>query len=298
MARIRSIAALFMLAACAHAQPAHASGDMHADIAPVPAASGASPPDDTGVASDGLQVDPPHAVIADHADAEVICPGENVLASFAGPPPGCLGSAADDLRVDVPPEVIDDRREAEFIGRGEIQYRFLLRDPQTGLPAAHRPFALSNAVWLLPFANDGEAQVYQGMTDAQGRTPVFRMEGPVDPATWQLRERFGTGGPYSTQLRVTAADSGAPIAGFGYVLAACDTPATAHAGVTDANGYLAYAAFMRPIRTVAAATAPPDTTGPLPQNEAAALVDLLCYGHPTAAGDTPSDAVDAGSTHR
>lgn len=64
---------------------------------------------------------------------------------------------------------------APQVGSGPHRYQFVLRDTVSAAPAALRPFALSHTAFDLPFVA-AEKDVYQGITDAQGRTPVFAFE--------------------------------------------------------------------------------------------------------------------------
>lgn len=68
--------------------------------------------------------------------------------------------------------------ETETIGSGAFAYRFILLHPRTGQPSPQTDFALSasrKVDFHLPFVTD-EKNVFQGRTDAAGRTPVSQTQ--------------------------------------------------------------------------------------------------------------------------
>lgn len=102
---------------------------------------------------------------------------------------------------------------ARVHGSGRYRYRMRLEPRQ--------PYALSHEDINLPFVAE-EKDVFQGITDSEGRTDVFAFEQPVDPQGWNLRLRVGEGA-YGEQFVFTD-QSGNPIAGFNYALLVCGTP--------------------------------------------------------------------------
>jgi hypothetical protein len=159
---------------------------------------------------------------------------------------GCHGAGT--ARRDTPakrmPDALPAVQTQDFegaiqVGEGPYRYRFVLNDAGTGTPAAKRPFALSHHGFDLPFVAAGK-DVYQGVTDALGRTPVFAFAKTVDPAGWSLRERFGSG-DLGEQFTVSTPD-GEPLPGMPYSLVACSQPPVRYRGISDANGLTGYVA--------------------------------------------------------
>lgn len=136
-------------------------------------------------------------------------------------------------------EQTDDFDNARVIGSGPYRYRFVLRDTRTGARAENRPYALSNTVVDLPFVTDAK-DVYQGVTDAEGRTDVFALDAAA-PTGWFLRERVGEG-PFGEQFRVVDEYTGEPVQNHPYAIVFCTQPPHRHESLTDADGYTAYAA--------------------------------------------------------
>lgn len=101
----------------------------------------------------------------------------------------------------------------EVIGSGEHAYRFTLLHPRTGKPAAHTDYALSASRatdYELPFVTDAK-KVFQGRTDGEGRTPVFRL--PVRlPATSLARTSPRQPVAAAPRGKVAATKARAPIA--------------------------------------------------------------------------------------
>lgn len=128
---------------------------------------------------------------------------------------------------------------ATQVGTGAYRYQFVLRDTVSTAPAALRPFALSHAQFDLPFVRE-QKDVYQGITDARGRTPVFAFE-QIPPAQgWVLLERFGSG-PYGERMRLQAGD-GEGIGRMAYQMVVCGKTPRLYRGVTTAQGDTAYVA--------------------------------------------------------
>lgn len=134
------------------------------------------------------------------------------------------------------------------IGSGPYRYRFVLHDSPQGKPAPLRPFALSNRRHHLPFVSDAK-QVFRGMTDAEGFTPVFAFTQPIEEDSWLLRERFGDG-PHGEQFRFSHTD-GKRRFGIPYVhykIVVCEPVARLHRGISDGNGHTGYVASASPIQ--------------------------------------------------
>ncbi|MCF7751532.1 hypothetical protein KQ945_12280 [Bacillus subtilis subsp. subtilis] len=171
-------------------------------------------------------------------------------------------AAADDATPSTPPEQIVPVRGSAQVGSGPHRYQFVLRDTVSAAPAALRPFALSHSAFDLPFVK-AQKDVYQGMTDAQGRTPVFAFERAPPAQGWVLLERFGSG-PYGERMRLQAGD-GEGIGAMAYELVVCGKTPRLYRGVTNAHGDTAYVATS-------------------------AIVDLLIFldADSTSAGGAPS----------
>lgn len=135
----------------------------------------------------------------------------------------------------------------EVIGSGEYAYRFVLLHPRTGRPAADTDYALSASRatdYELPFVTD-QKKVFQGRTDAEGRTPVFRLPVRLPDAAFDLRERFGSG-PYGETFHLTD-HNGNDLFNMPYALITCTTPPRFFRGYTYPNGDTAYTASDGPI---------------------------------------------------
>ena len=135
---------------------------------------------------------------------------------------------------------------AQIIGTGKYAYRFVVRDPHTGKFWPNRPYALtttgSNA-YRVPFVVD-EKNVYQGISNAEGYTAVFRISKRLGDDKWDLRERFGSG-PFGETFRFAGPDD-QPLADMNYLLVVCTTPPRYHEGYTYPDGKTAYAATEKP----------------------------------------------------
>ncbi|WP_206239274.1 hypothetical protein [Novosphingobium terrae] len=132
------------------------------------------------------------------------------------------------------------------LGQGRHLYQFELRDWH-GKPQPDQPFALSiqNVKGRnLPFVADRK-KVYQGVTDAQGRTPVIALPFRIKPGDWRLRERFGSG-PYGEDFRLTGPSGKHPLPGLDYTLVACGKVPRHYEGTSNAQGFTAYIASEEP----------------------------------------------------
>lgn len=138
-----------------------------------------------------------------------------------------------------PVEQIRPDPHAPQVGSGPYRYQFVLRDTVSTAPAALRPFALSHTAFDLPFVA-AEKDVYQGITDAQGHTPVFAFEQAPPAQGWVLLERFGSG-PYGERMQLLAGD-GEGVGAMAYELVVCGKTPRLYRGVTTAEGDTGYAA--------------------------------------------------------
>lgn len=130
---------------------------------------------------------------------------------------------------------------APQVGSGPYRYQFVLRDTLGDAPAGLHPFALSHTDFDLPFVRE-EKDVYQGITDAQGRTPVFAFESAPPATGWVLLERFGSG-PYGERMRLRGGgDDDTGIAGMPYQIVVCGRTPRLYRGVSNRQGETAYVA--------------------------------------------------------
>jgi hypothetical protein len=137
--------------------------------------------------------------------------------------------------------------DTETVGSGEYAYRFVLVHARTGKPSPHTDFALSasrKTDYELPFVTD-EKKVFQGRTDAEGRTPVFRLPVRLPDSAFDLRERFGSG-PFGETFHLTD-HNGQDLFNAPYLLITCTNPPRHFRGYTYPNGDTAYAASDGPI---------------------------------------------------
>ncbi|WP_312237716.1 hypothetical protein [Stenotrophomonas sp.] len=157
-----------------------------------------------------------------------------VSACQTRPTPPAVGTPdAPDMAESLAPDA-----SSPVIGQGRHRVQFLLRDTITQEPAAHRPFALSHADVDLPFVTE-EKDVYQGITDAQGRTPVIALERAAPAHGWMLLERFGSG-PFGERMRVVGAGGTREFPGVAYEVVVCSSVPQLYRGVTNAMGDTAY----------------------------------------------------------
>lgn len=133
----------------------------------------------------------------------------------------------------------NDFSNAKVIGTGKHRYRMVLLDPITNQPLANQDYALSNSQVDLTFVKESK-KVFQGTTDAQGRTAVFAFPKAVPKSGWNLRPRTGSG-PLGEQMVVIINNTKEK--GFPYTLVICeqDEPYM-YRGVTDISGQTAYVA--------------------------------------------------------
>lgn len=135
----------------------------------------------------------------------------------------------------------------EVIGSGAYAYRFVLRHPRTGKLAADTDYALSTSRatdYELPFVTD-EKKVFQGRTDGEGRTLVFRLPVRLPDAAFDLRERFGSG-PYGETFHLTDHNDN-DLFNAPYLLITCTNPPRFFRGYTYPNRDTAYTASDGPI---------------------------------------------------
>ena len=135
----------------------------------------------------------------------------------------------------------------EVVGNGDYAYRFVLLQPRTGKPAPDTDFALTTSRatdYELPFVAD-EKKVFQGRTDGEGRTPVFRLPVRLPDGAFDLRERFGSG-PYGQTFHLTDHHDN-DLFNMPYLLMTCTTPPRYFRGYTYPNGDTAYTASYGPI---------------------------------------------------
>lgn len=135
----------------------------------------------------------------------------------------------------------------EAIGSGDYAYRFTLLQPRTGKPSPDTDYALSASRatdYELPFVTD-EKKVFQGRTDAEGRTPVFRLPVRLPDAAFDLRERFGSG-PFGETFHLTD-QHGNDLFNTPYLIITCTAPPRYFRGYTYSNGDTAYTASDGPI---------------------------------------------------
>lgn len=133
---------------------------------------------------------------------------------------------------------------ASVVGSGSHRYRMILLDPMTNQPLANQDYALSHSTADLPFVKESK-KVYQGTTDAQGRTAVFAFKQAVPQSGWNLRPRTGSG-PLGEQMVVVI--NGHIEKGFDYVLVVCEAnDPYIYRGVTDISGQTAYVASQTPV---------------------------------------------------
>ncbi|WP_162892715.1 hypothetical protein [Blastomonas fulva] len=137
--------------------------------------------------------------------------------------------------------------DVAVIGSGDYAYRFVLLQPRTGKPAPDTDYALSisrTTGYELPFVAD-EKKVFQGRTDGEGRTPVFRLPVRLPDGAFDLRERFGSG-PYGETFHLTDHHDN-DLFNMPYLIITCTNPPRFFWGYTYPNGDTAYTASDGPI---------------------------------------------------
>lgn len=171
----------------------------------------------------------------------------------------------------------------EKIGSGDYTYRFTLLHPRTGKPVPDTDYALSTSRetdFELPFVTD-EKKVFQGRTDAEGRTPVFRLPVRLPDAAFDLRERFGSG-PYGETFHLID-HNGNDLFNTPYLILTCTTPPRFFRGYTYPNGDTAYTASTGPtniqLRVLDAVDEPQSTS---------------CEDEPSENGDQPQAQLENG----
>jgi hypothetical protein len=147
-----------------------------------------------------------------------------------------------------PPEAIEAPAEATpAIGSGPYRYQLTLRG-QGGEAQARMPFALSLNKGVLPFVAE-DKNVWRGVTDDDGRTPVFALPDRIDPKDVFLRPRFGDG-PMGEQMRFVSQGDDQPLV-IPYRLVLCTKPPQQFVGMSDGDGFTAYAASSTSARLLA-----------------------------------------------
>lgn len=136
---------------------------------------------------------------------------------------------------------------APAIGTGAYRYQLTLRGEQ-GEVKRRMPFALSLKTGLLPFVPE-EKGVWRGVTDDEGRTPVFALSNRVTAKDVLFRPRFGDG-PLGEQMQFVSNADGHAMA-LHYRLVLCTNPPQQFFGVSDADGFTAYAASDAPAHILA-----------------------------------------------
>ena len=130
-----------------------------------------------------------------------------------------------------------------IVGRGAHHYRFTLLDP-SGKVAANTPFALSlRNDRDLPFVRE-EKDVWRGVTDAEGRTPVIALPFAIKPADMFMRGDLATY-PMGSNSRPRIYDFALSL--YPYRLIICTNPPQYMIGLTDKGGNTFYGASQRPV---------------------------------------------------
>lgn len=142
----------------------------------------------------------------------------------------------------VPPQFLftQDIQGAQQVGKGNTGYRFVLLVPGTTQPAAKQPFVLSHSSVKLPFANNQTENIYQGVTDERGMTPVFVFEGPVQQEGFVLLPKVGNG-PVGGWVNLTNGQR-QPLVGTPYSMAVCDKSPYLFSALTNNKGQSVYVA--------------------------------------------------------
>jgi hypothetical protein len=147
---------------------------------------------------------------------------------------------------------------APAIGSGAYHYRMTLRDDE-GRAVAATPFALSLNKGVLPFVPEAK-KVWRGVTDDQGHTPVFALADRIDAKDVLLRRRLGDG-PLGEQMHIVSSVDGEPLVSMPYRLVLCTEPPQQFAGLSDSDGYTAYAASSAPAHILLYVDGEADFTG-------------------------------------
>lgn len=138
----------------------------------------------------------------------------------------------------------------EIVGEGRYAYQFIITNPKDGSIWPNHPYALTtlNAFGArsvnLPFVADAK-DVYQGVSDSQGRTAIFKLRYRLRDSRWDVRERIGKG-DHGETFRLVGHD-GKALGGFPYMLVLCSSPPIYHRGYSYPNGDTAYSASDGPV---------------------------------------------------
>lgn len=134
-------------------------------------------------------------------------------------------------------------KQTPVFGNGEYYYQFILTD-NNKKPVPNKLYALSTTggkgQYNLEFVNE-EKDVFQGITDKNGKTAIFRTKTKIPLENWFLRERVGSG-IYGEQFHITSATDNTSASDYSYTIVVCDKKPYSYSGITDSNGYTAYAA--------------------------------------------------------
>lgn len=141
---------------------------------------------------------------------------------------------------------LEEQSSDVHIGHGTHTYQFRLLGIQEGVQA-NTPFALSLKIQneRLAFVKD-KKNVYQGVTDKNGMTPIFHTLKHYDADAWFIRPRFGQG-PNGEDFHLTNESTGEALAGFPYTILMCEKKPKMYTGFTDENGFTAYSASKKPV---------------------------------------------------
>lgn len=162
-----------------------------------------------------------------------------LVLALAGVLAGCASAPSGSERRGFGSLVDADQDAGPLVGQGAHRVRFVLRDPHTGEPLPHHPYALSHGSVDLPFVA-GEKDVYQGITDGRGRTAVFAFDRPPPREGFFLRPRLGEG-DHGEQFRLTLPGD-EPAFAQAYTLVICTDPPQRYLGYSDRDGHTAYVA--------------------------------------------------------
>ena len=142
----------------------------------------------------------------------------------------------------IPPQFVftQEVQGAQQVGKGNTGYRFVLLVPGTTQPAAKQPFVLSHSSIKLPFANNKTENIYRGVTDERGMTPVFVFEGQVPQEGFLLLPQVGKG-PVGGWVNLSN-EQRQPLVGAPYSMAVCEKSPYLFSALTNNRGQSAYVA--------------------------------------------------------
>ncbi len=127
---------------------------------------------------------------------------------------------------------------AEIVGQGQLGYRFALLQPNGNRLAENTPFALTHSSVKVPGSN--AKNVYQGITNERGLTPVFAFAQGVPEEGWILLPRVGEG---ANGLWFTLSSPQQQLlSGVPYSIAVCAAQAYWVHGQSNSRGQTAYIA--------------------------------------------------------